>query len=148
MKALKIQVDFETGKRAGGINPRDPKFPGHPLWQDLENGYEIRFVKNMDISQFEGVAGIEILADDRAIDNAIKAIHKGQTARVTYKMTSEHLMAASLQQKRIDITDLSPELSPEAELETLYTRGASGIARIETKVPTAKELAPKYGIHQ
>lgn len=34
MRALLIEFDLKTGKRAGGINPKDPKLQCYG-WQDL-----------------------------------------------------------------------------------------------------------------
>lgn len=68
--ALKIKVNFQTGERAGGINPRDPNL--YTLAQNLEDGYEIRLVlDDRDIEQYRNVPGIEIIEGIDAIDQAI-----------------------------------------------------------------------------
>jgi len=68
--ALKIKVDFKSGKRAGGINPRDPNL--YTLAQNLEDGYEIRLVlDDKDIEQYRNVPGIEVIEGIDAIDRAI-----------------------------------------------------------------------------
>lgn len=68
--ALKIKVDFESGERAGGIDPRDPNL--YCLAQNLEDGYEIRLVlDDRDISVYQGVEGIEIIEGIENIDRAI-----------------------------------------------------------------------------
>ena len=68
--ALKIKVDFETGERAGGIDPRDPNL--YCLAQNIEDGYEIRLVlDDRDISMYQGVEGIEVI---EGIENIEKAI--------------------------------------------------------------------------
>jgi len=68
--ALKIKVDFETGERAGGIDPRDPNL--YALAQNLEDGYEIRLVlDDRDISIYQGVEGVEVIEGIENIDNAI-----------------------------------------------------------------------------
>ena len=68
--ALKIKVDFESGERAGRINPRDPGL--YTLAQNLEDGYEIRLVlDNRDISVYQGVEGVEVIEGVENIDAAI-----------------------------------------------------------------------------
>jgi len=68
--ALKIKVDFRSGKRAGEIDPLDPGL--YCLAQDLEDGYEIRLVlDDRDITAYRGVEGIEVIEGVKNIDNAI-----------------------------------------------------------------------------
>ena len=71
--ALKIKVDFETGERAGRINPKDPGL--YTLAQNLEDGYEIRLVlDNRDISVYQGIEGVEVIEGVENIDAAIEAL--------------------------------------------------------------------------
>ncbi len=68
--ALKIKVNFQTGERAGGINPRDPGL--YTLVQNLEDGYEIRLVvDDRDIEQYRNVPGVEVIEGIKNIDRAI-----------------------------------------------------------------------------
>jgi len=68
--ALKIKVNFETGERAGGIDPTDPGL--YCLAQNIEDGWEIRLVlDDRDISVYQGVEGIEIIEGIEGIDRAI-----------------------------------------------------------------------------
>ena len=69
MRALLIEVDFKTGKRAGGVNPRDPKLQCYG-WQDTESepGKEIRIVEDdRDLSVYKGVPGVTILNGEKAV---------------------------------------------------------------------------------
>jgi len=77
--ALKIKVDFETGERAGGIDPTDPNLYCHPSWQNLEDGYEIRLVlDNRDISIYQNIDGIEIIEGIENIDSAILELNPNE----------------------------------------------------------------------
>lgn len=70
-RALLIKVDFSTGKRAGGINPKDSNLPccGQCLDGDC---CEIRIVEdNRDLSIYNGMQGITILNGKNEINNAI-----------------------------------------------------------------------------
>ncbi|GAI95288.1 unnamed protein product, partial [marine sediment metagenome] len=63
MKALLIEVDFSTGRRAGGIHTKNnPNLMCHG-WQDLESipGREIRLVMDGDTKPYESIKGITIL---------------------------------------------------------------------------------------
>lgn len=68
--ALKIKVNFESGERAGGIDPRDPNL--YCLAQNLEDGYEIRLVlDDRDIDKYRDIEGIEVIEGIENIDRAI-----------------------------------------------------------------------------
>ena len=74
-RALLIEFDLTTGKRAGDINPRDSKLQCYG-WQNLDSSpaKEIRLIEDdRDISQYEGVKGVTVLTDE-AVDRAIKEI--------------------------------------------------------------------------
>lgn len=71
MKALLINVDFSTGKRAGGI-----QIKGNPNlwcngWQNLDTGKEIRIVKDGNVDQYKNILGVTILDGEQAINEAI-----------------------------------------------------------------------------
>ena len=68
--ALKIKVDFESGERAGGIDPRDPNL--YCLAQNIEDGYEIRLVlDDRDIDKYRNIEGVEVIEGIENIDKAI-----------------------------------------------------------------------------
>ena len=71
--ALKIKVNFQTGERAGGIDPRDPGL--YCLAQNIEDGYEIRLVlddRNIDI--YRNIEGVEVIEGIENIDRAIMGL--------------------------------------------------------------------------
>lgn len=141
MKALRIQVDFTTGKRAGGIRPkRDKNLPCNTLWQNTGQGVEIRLVKDGDVSKYEGVEGVKILDGEVAIDAAVQELQQGPQ----YLITNEALLVESIKQKNITIADISPELDAPALAKELYGRGALGITKTDTRPPTAKEMGETW----
>lgn len=96
MKALLIEFDLETGKRAGGINPKDPKLPCRG-WQNLEvvPALEIRLVEDdRDLSNLKDVKGITILEDKEAINNAIDTYIPSQ-----FLLQSEFFMYEHMKEK-------------------------------------------------
>jgi hypothetical protein len=137
---LKIQVDFETGKRAGNIDPRDRGLACHPTWQNIDVGYEVRLiVDGRDVAVYENVPGIEILYGENVINAEVQAMQKDR-----YTVKNEALLVESIKQKGIDISDIPPDLSPEEEARELYLRGALGIVRYSPNPPTAAELYNKF----
>lgn len=75
MKALLIEFDLRTGKRAGNINPRDPALPCHG-WQNLNSSpaLEIRVVTDeRDLSKYRGTKGVTVLDGKDEINAAIQA---------------------------------------------------------------------------
>jgi len=140
MIALKIQVNFSTGERAGGINPRDPGLVCHPTWQNIDAGYEVRLViDDRDVAMYENVPGIEILYGEDAINNEVQAMQKDR-----YVVKNEALLVESIRQKGIDVSNIPPNLSPEEEARELYLRGALGIVRYSPNPLTAAELYNKF----
>jgi len=102
--ALKIKVDFETGERAGGIDPTDPNLYCHPSWQNLEDGYEIRLVlDNRDISIYQNIAGIEIIEGIENIDNAILELNPNEEQYLFAR--DDALLQASVIAKHQDPND-------------------------------------------
>ncbi len=100
MKALLIEVDFATGKRAGGITVKN----NPNLWcvgQDLEGGKEIRLVKDDKTEDYENIDGITILDGKVAINAAIDANIPSQ-----YAVKSEALLIADMQERNIPLSTL------------------------------------------
>jgi len=123
MKALLIEVDFKTGKRAGDVNPRDPKLQCYG-WQDLESelGLEIRLVEDdRDLSVYKGVAGVTILDGEKAINEAITA-----NIPVKYAVKDKELLLAHLKEKGISLDTFAGKTLDMAAKE-LYTQGLAGI---------------------
>jgi len=123
MRALLIEVDFKTGKRAGGINPKDPKLQCYG-WQDLENspGREIRVVEDdRDLSSLKRVKGVTILDGEVAINKAITAI-----VPVKYVVKDKELLLAHMKEKGISLDAFAGKTLQDAAKE-LYTQGLAGI---------------------
>ena len=75
MKALLIEFDLKSGKRAGNIQPKEDKNLLCYGWQNLDvnPALEIRIINdNRDLSQYENIKGITILHNNDEINNAIK----------------------------------------------------------------------------
>ncbi len=125
MRALLIEFDLRTGRRAGNINPKDPKLPCHG-WQDLERepAIEIRLVEDdRDLSVYEGVAGVTILDGKTAINEAIIA-----NIPTRYAVKDKELLIAHLKDKGISLdTFASKSLNDSVVAKELYTQGLAGI---------------------
>jgi len=125
MRALLIEVDFKTGKRAGGINPRDPKLQCYG-WQDLESkpGREIRIVEDdRDLSSLEGVAGVTILNGKAAINAAIDT-----NIPIRYAVKDKELLLAHLKEKGVSLDTFAGRTLQDVAKE-LYDQGLAGIAK-------------------
>ncbi len=121
MKALLIEVDFVTGKRAGNINPRDSNLPCYG-WQDLERGLEIRLVEDdRDLSQYEGVAGVTVLDGKESINQSII-----DTVPTKYAIKDKELLIAHLKEKNI-LLDTLVGKTLDTQAETLFKQGFAGI---------------------
>lgn len=130
MRALLIEFDLKTGKRAGSINPKDPKLPCHG-WQDLERepAIEIRLVEDdRDLSSLEGVGGVTILEGKPAINKAILA-----NIPTRYAVKDKELLLAHMKEKRISLSTLAGKTLSEAAKE-LYDKGLAGIKKTESKL--------------
>jgi len=136
MKALLIKVNFATGKRAGGgVNHKDPNLRGHPGWQDVEAGTEVRIVVDGNADKYRGIEGVKVLESEAEIDAAVAVYEK-----TTYKIDSEPMLNASIASKAIDISDIAPTDSLQDQTKKLYERGALGITEIVRKPPKAAEV--------
>ncbi len=128
MKALLIEFNIESGKRAG-----DLKIKGnldlfcHRGWQELDTipAREIREVKDgRDISQYETIDGITPLYTNEEIRQALE-----QYIDPRYKIDNESLFQMSIDSKGIDVNDIDVPSTQEL-LEELYDRGVKGIKKI------------------
>lgn len=132
MKAIRVKVNFHTGERAGGINPKDKKLRCNPMWQSIENGIEIRAVLDGNVEKYRGLEGVEILEGEQAIDAAVLALQKESASHVVY---NKELLAASISAKGIKLHDIPADLSEGEEARILFERGALGIRRREKPTP-------------
>ncbi len=124
MKAIRVDVNYATGKRAGGVNPKDLNLVGHPSWQNIDKGVEIRLVANGNVAQYQNVAGVTVLEGEAAIDAAVDEIYETK-----YAVVNEALLSHSIVQKNIDLTGLSPDLTQEEMAKALYDMGALGVKK-------------------
>ena len=100
--ALKIKVDFESGERAGGIDPRDPNL--YALAQNIEDGWEIRLVlDDRDISIYQNVEGVEVIEGVENIDNAVTSLLPNEEQYLFAR--DDALMQASIIAKHQDPND-------------------------------------------
>ncbi len=128
MRALLVEVDFSTGKRAGNINPRDADMPCHG-WQNLDEGLEIRLVEdNRDLSQYETATGITVLGDTEAINKAIIA-----NFPTKYIIKDKELLLAHLKEKGISL-DIFTGKSMDDVAEELFKQGLAGIIERKPKL--------------
>ena len=133
MKAIRVKVNFTTGERAGGINPRDKNLRCSPLWQNLEAGVEIRAVLDGDVSRYAALEGVEILDGEAAIDVAVADLHK--VASEDHSVYNQALLAESIRSKKIKIDDIPADLSEAEEAKILFERGALGIRKATKPTP-------------
>lgn len=123
-RALLIEFDIQTGKRAGNISPRDPKLRCSG-WQDLEStpAREIRMIEDdRDLSQYEGIAGITILKGKEEINEAIK-----REIPDKYQITDKELLFESMRENRMSFTSLRNFDQPC--LKDLFNKGLAGVIR-------------------
>lgn len=132
MKALLIDWDGGTGKRAGNINISDPKLQCYG-WQDLDSVpcKEIRVIEDgRDVEQYRGIDGITVLENDEEIEAAIANLP------TRHSVTDEALMKIDIEQRGITIASIPGE--GEDVYKALKQQGVKGIA--ERKRPTLLEI--------
>ena len=130
MKALLIEVDFSTGKRADGIKTKNnPNLMCHG-WQDLEStpGLEIRLVMDGDTTPYENIPGITILNGEKAINKAITA-----NIPAKYGVKDPELLLAHLKEKKISLDTLAGKSLQDGAKE-FYAQGLAGIVERKPKL--------------
>ena len=113
MRALLVEVDFRTGKRAGNVNPKDPKLQCYG-WQDLDSepGLEIRVVEDdRDLSIYNGVEGVTILDGETVINTAIQQLETERASDTD--LYSEYLMVEAMKEKGLPISALAGKSKKE-----------------------------------
>jgi len=122
--ALKVKVDFNTGARAGGINPRDVGLICLG-WQNFEKGEEIRLiVDDRDVEQYRNVEGIEVIEGIDAIDKAIESVVP-EEQRESYDVLIPEVVTASLTALHLDekhSLDLSKIREEELDTDPVKAR--------------------------
>lgn len=137
MKALSVDVDFATGRRSGGIDPRDPNLPCNPAWQDTEGGREIRVVVNGDVEKYQGVLGVTILDGEQVIDAAVAEVEAAREPE--YVVWDANLLNAHIAQKRIDLDDFAGQ-DAKVVYRKLCERGILGVCKVKRTVPKAADM--------
>lgn len=130
MQALLIEFDLNSGKRAGNINPRDPKLPCRG-WQDLERepAIEIRLVEDdRDLSVYKGIAEVTVLDGKEAINQAIQ-----KYIPTKYAVKDKELLLAHLKEKGISLNSLAGKTLDKASKE-LFAQGLAGIVERKPKL--------------
>ena len=144
MHALLIQVEFSTGRRAGGVNPKDNNLPCDPLWQNTETGREVRLIKDGSWEQYEGVDGITVLKNEDQIDAAIEGLDRPEE----FVIANEALMIEWLRRKpHIDLDDFAG-LDARGLNKALHDCGCPFITNLDRKPPTAREMAHAHRPHE
>jgi hypothetical protein len=133
---LLIDVDFSTGNRAGGIDPRDKNLVGSQGWQSLERGKEVRVILDGNPEPFRRLPGVVVLNGDDAIDTAVSDIQEPPDEDADYVIVREALMIEHIRQAQIDIRDLGDD--PKTWPRKLHGKGCVGIVKRPAKLPPTK----------
>ena len=131
MKALLIEWDPSTGKRAGDINPKDPKLQCHG-WQnmDVTPAIELRLVEDdRDLSQYGGVEGVTVLDGKDKINAAIDDNFPAKISIEDELLYSEHVKE-QIGEKKIKIADLPDDRNKRLK-ELKNRHGIKGIRVIK-----------------
>jgi len=127
-RALLIEVDFSTGRRAGAIDPRDKHLLCHG-WQNLDTGKEIKLITDdRKIDQYMGVKGITILEGKDAINAAIE-----EHIPIQYAVKSETLMIEHMKEKKLSLNILAGKTGKEIA-EEAHKQGLAGVVERKPKL--------------
>lgn len=129
-KALLIEWNPSSGKRAGNINPRDKNLRCSG-WQnmDVTPALELRLVEdNRDLRQYIGIQGVTILDGKDTINAAIDANFPVKISIEDELIYSEHFKE-NVRDKNIDIGKLSD--NRDERLRELKSNGIKGIREIK-----------------
>jgi len=125
LDGLLIEFDLRTGRRAGGIDPRDGGLKCY-RWQNLEEedinakGYvwrsdippglralEIRVIEDgRDVSQYEGIPGVTVLRGSREINEALDRYFEQYMYVLPPGAAESALLAEALKEKGLKASDL------------------------------------------
>jgi len=142
--ALKIKVNFYTGERAGGIDPRDPNLVCYG-WQNIDDGWEIRLIADESkideyVQKYGNAEGVEVIEGIENIDKAIDEIIPPEK-QYRHIVCMPELLLAGLIARHLDRNDdfdiraipvdstkhKSPEDERKAILQHLASKGFKGI---------------------
>jgi len=124
MKALLIEFDVETGRRAGNISPKDKGLKCYG-WQDLDSrpAKEIRVIEDdRNTEQYEKMKGVIVLHTDEEIERVIEA-----TVPIKYGIQDELLFKLSIEEKKIKLSSLAGKTREDIAKE-LYKKRVLGIS--------------------
>lgn len=119
MKALLIEFNLMTGKRAGNVDPSDPALQCYG-WQriDTKPALEIRLIEdNRSVKNFKGVKGITVLKTNEEIDNKIDELFEGK-----YVIKNQEIFDHDIKKSGLRL---------ESTFEELDAKRIRGIARQE-----------------
>lgn len=125
--ALLIEFNVITGKRAGDLNPKDPKLQCYG-WQKLDgkNSLEIRLIEDdREISQYENISGVTILRGKEAINQAIET-----NVPIKYGVVDQIVLKEAIVQKGINLDLLTNKTANEIH-KYLFDQGVAGIVKKE-----------------
>lgn len=132
MNGLLIEFNVNTGRRAGEINPNDPKLQCYG-WQDLESipAREVRVIEDeRDLKKYEGITGVTVLKGKAEIKAAISSICKPR-----YKIVSESLFSEHLKQKGIDLSEYEGQDEREVLKDLMENKKIIGIRKYLPREP-------------
>ena len=155
--ALKIKVDFNTGERAGGIDPKDPNLMCFG-WQNLDDGWEIRLIMDESkideyVQRYGSAEGVEVIEGVENIDKAIDEIIPPEK-QIGYSIYMPELFTASVIGKHLDandsfdvnkipnpdLVDVSVEETRRKVLKYLIEQGVKGIRPVKRVVKLGELL--------
>lgn len=125
MNALLIEFNPQTGRRAGGINPRDLGLICYG-WQNLDRvpAIEIRLVVDgRDTSRYEKMPGVKVLHNDGEIDQAIE-----QNMPPRYGIENDTTFRMHCERRGINFDDYVGK-SMQETLADLHAKGVAGIRK-------------------
>ncbi len=132
-KALLIEWDPNTGKRAGNINPRDTNLPCYG-WQnmDVEPAIELRLVTDGKIGKYNTtVSGITLLSGKDEINIAIDNNFPIKISIEDELIYSEHV------KEKINTNDIKIDDLPDNKVERLKE------LKDKYKIKGIKEIKPQ-----
>lgn len=130
-RALLIEWDQRTGKRAGDINPKDSNLRCNG-WQNMDvfPAIELRLVEDdRDLSQYANVVGITVLLSSDEINKAIDINFPSKLVIEDELIYAEHFKS-KVNGKKINIDKLSDDRT-ERLLELKNIHGVKGIKEIK-----------------
>jgi len=140
MKALLIEFNKNTGKRAGNVSPRDKNLFcfGH---QNLESepAREIRIIRdNRDLTKYKNMEGVTLLNNNKEIDDAIDEfieINKPEQ----FVIVSDVIFKLHVEQRGIILDDIPGNTVGEI-LSELKKQGIKGLRSTKKKIVKTKDI--------